>query len=165
MRQKSLLKFLDWSLNTLIFLLLFCIPEELPKLQWLKGMKIPNQREKKTLITFYHRKVKCESVSSLLKTWSYLESSEQFLNLSWFNFKTAINSTYLYTNVCNDINQCHNCITRYKKKNYRTAEINCILVIFFIYNRICLGPQVNMRKENMHFSFPTKLYKNIKYWY
>lgn len=33
MRQKSLLKFLDWILNTLIFLLLFCIPEELPKLQ------------------------------------------------------------------------------------------------------------------------------------
>ena len=69
MRQKSLLKFLDWSLNTLIFLLLFCIPEELPKLQCLKGMKIPNQREKKkTLIPFYHEKVKCESVSSLLKT-------------------------------------------------------------------------------------------------
>lgn len=121
MRQKSLLKFLDWSLNTLIFLLLFCIPEELPKLQWLKGMKIPNQREKKTLITFYHRKVKCESVSSLLKTWSNLESSEQFLNLSWFNFKTAINSTYLYTNVCNDINQCHNCITRYKKKKLQNS--------------------------------------------
>lgn len=44
MRQKSLLKFLNCCLNTLIFLLLFCIPG-VSQLQWVNGMQLPREEQ------------------------------------------------------------------------------------------------------------------------
>lgn len=64
MRQKSLFNFLDWCLNTLISLLLFCIPGELSKLQRVKVIRtLQPERKKKTFNPFYLQKWNINQVS------------------------------------------------------------------------------------------------------
>lgn len=99
MRQKSLFKFLDWCLNTLIFLLLFCIPGKLSKLQWVKEIKIP-AREKWLSFLFYHQNMKCKSELNFniaCTPVKHRASYSYFLNFCFFIFKIEILvvSTYI----------------------------------------------------------------------